>query len=108
MHNITLMSKDGKKLSHIRFSPWDFNSKYFYDLFDAQAYNDGTKGYGKTIDYKASEMELAYYRYMKIKEFSFIYNHDELEERKRRRINNFIKNGIRAAERDGIVKICYD
>lgn len=106
-HDITLLNKRGNILSSIRFSAWDFNSKYFYDLFDAQSYNGGVSGYGQTVDYKVSEMHLAYSRYLKIREFSFIYNHALQEEETKQRIDRFIQNGIRAAKRDGLVRICY-
>lgn len=106
-HDITLMNKDGDVISSVRFSAWDFNSKYFYDIFDAQDYNGGVSGYGQTVDYKVSEMRLAYSRYMKIREYSFIYNHEQLEYQTKRRIDQFIKNGIEAAEKDGFVRICY-
>jgi len=106
-HDITLMNKKGDIISYVRFSAWDFNSKYFYDLFDAQHYNGGVSGYGQTVDYKVSEMRLAYNRYMRIREYSFIYNHDEIEHQTKRRIDKFIKYGIQAAEKDGLVRISY-
>src|SRR5690625_7358309 len=106
-HRIILLNKDDETISQVKFSPWDFNSTYFYDLFDARAYYEGYNGFGRTVEYKQEQMELAYTRFMKIREYSFIYNHEGLEQEKRESVDRFIKNGIKTAKKEGVVKICY-
>lgn len=106
-HHISLISKEGDVISDVRFSAWDYNSKYFYDLFDAQHYNGGYSGYGDVVEYDYPTMLSAYRKYLKIRDYSFIYNRSDLEQSKRKRIDQFLKGGMKRAEKDGVVRIMY-
>jgi hypothetical protein len=106
-HDISGFNKIGEEIAYARFSMGNYNACILYNLLDANQYNAGVSGSGRSTTFSIQQIKKALQAYNQ-----FFDNSDSLPEGDilfwdQKQIHKFILNCLATAEKEGKVEVCF-
>jgi hypothetical protein len=103
-HDISGYNNTGEEIAYARFSMGNYNSAILYNLLDANEYYAGVSGSGNSSIFSVKQIEKALSMYNQIygNNNSFSQSDWDLKQ-----IQNFIRNCLVTAQKEGTVSVYF-